>query len=248
MSYIGNSEIGKTYLGNTEIAKAYLGNSLVFQNGGSPAPPLPYTPVEYIVTDGNCYITTGKVATPPKSSEIKVKMGSNTACGLLSGWMAASGSNSKLFALARYNVNKVATFSYYTSYGSLDGMPSVAYSIDNDLPFIIKTDIKKGTQHISVKQEDSDSWTTVSKSNNNSVSSTYGLVIFAAYMDGQYSTLAPAGTRLYYCKIYNDETYTTLIFDGVPCLYNGEYGLWDKVSDSFKGNSGSGTFSGPSNS
>ena len=54
-------------------------------------------------------------------------------------------------------------------------------------------------------------------------------------------------SRLYYCKIYSDDSYTTLVFDGVPCYYNGEYGLWDRVSDSFKGNiNSSGAFTGPS--
>lgn len=217
--------------------------------GGSPTPPapLPYTPVEYIVSDGACYINTARYGTPPRSCEIKVKMGSNTACSLLAGFLVASGSNSKQFALARYSASKYATFAYYANYGASDGMPSVSYSIDNDLPFIIKTDIKKGSQHISVKQEDSDSWTTVTKSNNNSVSSDYNLRIFSAYRNGQDENIAPAGTRLYYCKIYDDATYTNLIFDGVPCIYNGEYGLWDKTRDRFFGNSGSGTFSGPSN-
>lgn len=218
--------------------------------GGTPPAPLPYTPVEYIVTDGSCYILPGSAfaATPPKSCEMKVKMGSNTGCSLLAGFVASSGSNNKQFALARC-YNKCACFSYYANYGSGDGMPSVSYSIDNDLPFIVKTDIKKGTQHISVKQENSESWTTVSKANNNSVSSTYVFAILAAYRNSQYEDKAPAGTRLYYCKIYGDAAYTNLVFDGVPCLYNGEYGLWDKVSDTFKGNANStGAFSGPSNS
>lgn len=215
--------------------------------GGTPPTPLPYTPVEYIVSDGACYIDAHLFATPPRSCEMKVKMGSNTACSLLAGWMAASGSNAKQFALARYNAAKCITFAYYNTYGSSDGMPSVAYSIDNDRPFIVKTDIKKGSQHISVKQEDSDSWTTVTKTNNNNVSSEWNLRIFSAYRNGQDETIAPAGTRLYYCKIYSDATYTTLHRDFVPCIYQGEYGLWDKVSDTFFGNSGSGTFSGPSN-
>lgn len=206
-----------------------------------------YAPVEYIETDGNCYILPGSAfaATPPKSSEIKVKMGSNTSCSLLAGWMASSGSNNKQFALARC-FNKCACFSYYTNYGSADGMPSVSYSIDNDLPFIVKTDIKKGTQHISVKQENSESWTTATKSNNNTVSSTYLFCIFGAYRNSHYEDLAPNGTRLYYCKIYSDNTYGGLVFDGVPAYYNGQYGLWDKVSGTFKANSGSGTISGPS--
>lgn len=209
-----------------------------------------YAPVEYIQTDGNCYILPGNAfaATPPKSSEIKVKMGSNTACSLLAGFLASSGSNSKQFALARYNSAKYATFAYYNTYGSQDGMPSVSYSIDNDKPFIVKTDSKKGSHNISVKQENSESWTTATKSNNNTVSSTYLFCLLGAYRNGGYEDLAPNGTRLYYCKIYSDNTYGGLVFDGVPAYYNGQYGLWDKVSGTFKANSGSGTFSGPSNS
>lgn len=222
--------------------------------GGTPPAPLPYTPVEYIVTDGNCYILPGGgfAATPPKSCEMKVKMPTSftqsTVFSLLAGYLVASGSNAKAFALARY-YNKTIAFTYYSSYGSGDGMPSIAYSLDNDKPFIIKNDIKKGSQHVSVKQENSDSWTTVAKANNNNVSSSYQFAILAAYRNSQYEDKAPSGTRLYYCKIYSDETYTNLVFDGVPCLYNGEYGLWDKVSDTFKGNANStGAFSGPSNS
>ena len=113
---------------------------------------------------------------------------------------------------------------------------------------VIKNDIKKGTQHVNIKQENSDSWTTVTKSNNNTVSSTYQFCILGAYRNGGYEDFAPDGTRLYYCKIYSDNTYGGLVFDGVPCYYNGQYGLWDKVSGTFKANSGSGTFSGPSNS
>ena len=222
--------------------------AMIAAGGSTPPTPLPYTPVEYIETDGSCYITTSIRATPPKSSEIKVRIGNNKSCELLSGFRKSSGSDTKQFSLARYNANKYATFAFYATYGPSDGMPSVEWSIDNDKPFIIKTDIKKGSQHISVKQENSESWNTVSKTNSNNVSSSYGLVILGCYLDNAYSSFASSGTRLYYCKIYTDETYSTLAFDGIPCLYNGEYGLWDRVSDTFFGNAGSGTFSGPSNS
>lgn len=39
MSYLGTNEIGKMYLGSVEIAKAYLGDTLVYSQGGAPAPP-----------------------------------------------------------------------------------------------------------------------------------------------------------------------------------------------------------------
>ena len=212
-----------------------------------------YAPVEYIETDGNCYILPGSgfAATPPKSCEMKVKMPTTftrtTAFSLLAGYLVSSGSSSNAFALARY-YNQTIAFTYYSTFGSGDGMPSIAYSLDNDKPFLIKNDIMKGSQHISVKQENSESWTTATKSNNNTVSSNYLFCILGAYRNGGYEDLAPNGTRLYYCKIYSDNTYGGLVFDGVPCYYNGQYGLWDKVSGTFKANSGSGTISGPSNS
>lgn len=208
-----------------------------------------YAPVEYIATDGDAYINTGLVATPPKSSEIKVMAKTDSNYGLLCGWTNASGGDAKNFALAKVYSGKKVGLTHYYNYAAGDGIPSIEYSIDNQTPFIVKTDIKKGTQHISVKQENSDSWTTVSKSDNNTVNSTYQLVIFNTYQGGSYSLPAPSGTRLYYCKIYSDNTYGGLVFDGVPCYYNGVYGLWDKVSGTFKGNAAaSGAFSGPSNS
>ena len=210
--------------------------------------PLPYTPVDYIVTDGACYILPGRSATPPQSSEIKVMMGSNpSACCLLGGWQKSSGADTKMFVHAKYYAQKAVGFSYYYNYGDADGVPSVEWSVDNAMPFIVKTSMKKGAQVINVKQDNSDSWVTYSKARTENVSSTYGIVILNGYQNSSYSLPAPSGTRLYYCKIYSDETYTNLFFDGIPCLYNGEYGLWDRVSNSFKGNSGSGTFSGPSN-
>jgi len=231
---------------------ALLRRRQMMMAGGTPPTPLPYTPVEYIVTDGNCYILPGKVATPPRSSEIKVQLADNSKnCSFLGGWVKGS-ADSKNFALARYlNTTKTVAFTYYAIYGESDGMPSVEYSIDNNKPFIVKSSLKNGAQSISVKQENSESWTTASKTNKNTVSSTYNLVIFGYYSGTQsaYGAFPPNGSRLYYCKIYNDETFTNLVFDGIPCLYNGEYGLWDKVSDSFKGSADSEhPFSGPSNS
>ena len=210
-----------------------------------------YAPVEYIVTDGSCYILPGSgfAATPPKSSEIKVMCGSDENYGLLCGWTNASGSNSNNFALAKVYYGKKVGITHFYNYGPNDGIPSIEYSVDNQTPFIVKTDIMKGSQHISVKQENSESWTTVSKTDNNTVSSTYQFAILNGYYNNSYSIPAPSGTRLYYCKIYSDNTYGGLVFDGVACYCNGEYGLWDKVSGTFKGSAASGhSFSGPSNS
>lgn len=213
--------------------------------GGDEPIPLPYTPVDYIETDGTAYITTRITGEPPRSSEIKVMLGGTAMCGILCAYTIPSGYDTKNFALLKC-YNKYAWFAHYYNYGSADGVPSVAYSVDNNKPFVVKTSIKKGAQSISVKEENSDSWVTTSKTQNSNVSSTYGLAIFNGYQNGSFSLPAPAGTRLYYCKIYSDSTYTTLVRDYVPCFYNGEYGLWDKVNDEFYGNAAaSGAFTGP---
>lgn len=215
--------------------------------GGSPTPPapLPYTPVEYIETDGIAYISTRVAGTPPRSSEIKVMLAGSRYCGVLCALTVASGYNNKNFALLKSS-SKHVMIGFNYNYGSADGMPSIEYSIDNNKPFVVKTNLAKGSQKISVKQEDSDSWVSASKSSTATISSTYGLVIFNGYQNSSYSLPAPEGSRLYYCKIYSDSNYTTLIRDYVPCFYNGEYGLWDKVNDVFYGNAaGSGAFTGP---
>jgi hypothetical protein len=38
-------------------------------------------------------------------------------------------------------------------------------------------------------------------------------------------------------KVYNDDIFGNLIADYIPCYYNGSFGMWDKVSNSFKGGS-----------
>lgn len=58
MIAFGASDMTKAYLGGTEVSKMYLGDELVF-GGSSPTPVLPYdAQVEYLHTDGNCWIYT----------------------------------------------------------------------------------------------------------------------------------------------------------------------------------------------
>ena len=53
--------------------------------------------------------------------------------------------------------------------------------------------------------------------------------------------------KLYVERKWPKATYTIgrLYIDGIPCQYNGEYGIWDRVTNSFFGNAaGSGAFTG----
>ena len=229
--------------GNIRNGVTILGVTGTYGGGGTP---LPYTPLEYIATDGTAYIDTGIVATPPRSSELKILVGSSGVYfRMLSGYGSSSGSNAKNFALAVISAEGAVGLTYYYNYGGNDGMPSASYSVTNNKPFTVRTSIKKGSQFLGLKQDNSETWSKATKTQNGSVSSTYHLILFNGYHGGSLVAPAPSGTRLYYCKIYSDEMFTQLVFDGVPALYNGEYGLWDNVSNSFFGNAAaSGAFTG----
>ena len=67
---------------------------------------------------------------------------------------------------------------------------------------------------------------------------TLSMYLFAFHeYDG--STNLIGSMRLYSCQIYDNGT---LVRDYIPYRYNGEVGLWDGVSNTFYGNSGSGVF------
>lgn len=203
---------------------------------------LPYTPLTYIQTDGTAYIDTGVSGSSPKSSELKVMIPNTTNCVMLGkGNINTSSQVASMFVPLYMNGSR-ACFGYRFRY--LTGAPSVSDSITNQTPFIVKTQLKAGNQYIGVKEEGDTEWTSLSKTQGTSSTGSDNLYLFR----DNYSSAplpCPSGSRVYYCKIYSDYDLTTLVFDGIPCQYNGEYGLWDKVTNSFFGNAaGSGAFTG----
>lgn len=232
MSYIGTTKIGKMYLGTTEIAKAYLGTDLVFQNG------LPYTPVEYIEGDGTAYIDTGVKGNAPMSATGKftpVVSSYYVGCRKDSGgtrfWILSTSSSSN------------AGMSYGAS--AYANAIDVSTSITNGTPIEFRTSFNAGAQKLEIKQQGDADYTAYNTATSGTITTGINVFIFA-YNNAGTATGMKSGVKCYGVKLYSDASFTTLVFDGVPCYYNGEYGLWDNVSHSFKGNAaGSGGFSGP---
>ena len=208
---------------------------------------LPYIKLNYIETDGVAYINTNITGTPPGSAELKLLLPTTAGrCQILSGYCTSSSYNSKSFAYLGYTTSsKSLMFAYYYNYGPGDGTASVAWSIENEKPFVVRTDLARRSQHQRVMEEKDSTFTVVSKTQNANISSTYKVLLFAGYLSGSVGYKCANGTRVYYCKIYSDASYTNLVFDGIPVLYNGEYGLWDKITNTFFGNAAeSGAFTG----
>ena len=245
MIKFGNNNIGKIYFGSNQIGKAYFGSNLVYDAGSSPTPPVPtpYTPVEYIETDGTAYINTGIIGKVPISVEAKMTPATSANGNYyLLGARKDSG-NTRLMPIA-LTPTKYLGFSYYN--GLFANVLNVANSVDNRTPMLIQSRIRKGSQIISVKQEGDSQFSSTSKQIDYEVNTGMNIFLFAYNYIGS-PIVSPAGTRAKYVKIYSDFDFGTLVFDGEACYYNGEYGLWDSVTDSFFGNAaGSGAFSGPS--
>ena len=209
----------------------------------------PYTEVDYIQTDGTAYIDTGVLGDDPKSMELKfVPAGTTNNIQVLLGTTNGS-ENADTYMPVYLTTSGLVGIGHYYFYSS--GGPNVTTSITNQTPVIVKAAYKKSSQVLQVKQSGESDFTTFSKTQSNEIQTNASMYLFAANSPSNSAGIRNclSGTKLYYCKIYGNDGYTDLIFDGVPCLYNGEYGLWDKVTNSFFGNiAGSGAFSGPQNS
>lgn len=209
---------------------------------------VPYTPVDYIQTDGVAYIDTGVLGNDPKSVELKfTPAGTSNNLQVVLGTTNGS-ENADTFMPVYLTTGGALGIGHYYFYSS--GGLSVMDSINNHTPAIVKAAYKKSSQKLQVKQEGEPDFTSFSKTQSNEIASNAPMSLFAAHSPSNAAGVRKciSGTRLYYCKIYSNENFTDLIFDAVPCLYNGEYGLWDKVTNSFFGNvAESGAFSGPSN-
>lgn len=206
-----------------------------------------YTPVDYIQTDGVAYINTGIKGNAPMYSEMKITpmLASSFATHLGS----RSGNNRFMLTTqwgdSGYAYDNYISFGYSTS--NFQGV-SMATSISNRTPLIVRGELAKGKQMNGIKQSGASSFTYSSSGTvNSAISTNLNMFIFANNVDGAVSQHSPSGTRVHFCRIFTIEnTLVTLLFDGMPCIYNGSYGLWDNVTNSFFGNAaGSGAFSGP---
>jgi len=213
--------------------------------GGTPPAPLPYTPVEYIETDGNAYIDTGIKGNDPRSCELKFMAGT---VGSASQCILGTGGNSENASL--YMLSFISSSGYYGfahNYFYSNSASGSGYGITANSSFEAKCAMKKSSQVAQLKREGDSSFTSYSKTQSSTLTTGKSMYLFACNnADTSVVSKCSSGSRLYYCKIYSTNNYTNLVFDGIPCVYNGEYGLWDRVTDTFFGNAaGSGAFSGP---
>lgn len=231
MIKLGNNNIGKVYLGATQIGKAYLGNNLVYTNG----PGIPDGPVDWIKSDGVAYINSGITGAAPISVSTKVLFASGDYAIL--GSKASSGEG-RLYPVAGYGQGDPFTISmgydYYWNIGNIG--PAVV----NKTPVLVHATYTSGAngQVVFYKPETDDKFIRYTHGSTANVSTSQYMGIMGYNVGGDWRPVAE-GTKLYYLRIYGDKNFNTLTFDGIPYKYNGEYGLWDNVTNTFFGNANS---------
>lgn len=219
--------------------------SMIANSGSSPTPPTPTpTAVDYIETDGTAYINTGVKGNAPMSVKLHDMVPVAPASGnsYVCGCRKDSGNTRLMFCIV--SSGKTAGPGYLGSVYSTD--IDVSASVDNQTPMTVQCKMKSGSQTFYVKQAGESSYKSKTHSTSGANTTNNDIYVFAVNWYGT-ASVAEEGTRIRVVQVYSDDSFGTLVFDGYACYYDGEYGLWDRVSDSFFGNAaGSGAFTGPS--
>ena len=216
--------------------------TLIASISGGGGSPLPYTPVEYIQTDGTAYIDSGVLSKTPMSFDLKVKLNTSiSATEVIVGTGEADGNGNTLAGLYRSNANQGKI-----GYGIYYWYSSMLTPSDFSKTMEVSSYLLNGSCKMGYKADGDSTYTSVSNNRTRNINSSLSLYIFASNNSGTPIFNASSGTRLYHLRMFCGAVMPTIVFYGIPCLYNGAYGLWDMVTNSFFGNvAGSGAFSGP---
>jgi hypothetical protein len=199
--------------------------------------------VDYIQTDGVAYINTGIKGNAPMSMKSRMipvapASGNTYICG------CRKDTGNTRFSLVLVTSGKTAGLAYGS--GAYTSDIDVSDSVDNGTIMVVQTILAAGDQKFYVKQEGESSYTSQSHSVAGTITTDTDIYLFALNNHGS-ASVCSAGTKVNTLLLYSDKTWTNLILDLRSCYYNGEYGMWDMVSDTFFGNAAvSGAFTGPS--
>jgi len=219
----------KIYVGTNEITKVYAGTIVVYEK----QEPTPYTPLTYIKSSGTQYIDTGFTPTSNKV-KVKIKFRFYNTTSTVIGSYAMSGGYKTIITI---HENKY----YFTNYN-----PS-SYRYNSNEDYDVEVEVTAGTDSSKTGTftiTDNVTGNVIGTGNRVGAfppkTTTYTNMYLFTQHNGNRIDTNKSTTRLYYCKIYdNDE----LKRDFIPVLdENNVACLYDKVSQTYFYNSGTGTF------
>lgn len=205
--------------------------------------------LEWLETDGVAYINTGYNGRQPRSVKLKTFIPTSlSSSGCLIGCEGNdSEPDSNKYIPVRIALNPFRAcfaYNYYYTGGSVDISQLVADGKIIDIYCQLKT----GSQILGVKEDGAGSYSTFSKTGSVNIQSTYTMYVFACNRVNTATYHCGPGTRIMELTIYSDFNMTTKLAEYKPWRLNGEVGLMDILTNTFKGNAaGSGAFTGGPN-
>lgn len=191
--------------------------------------PSGYTQVEYIRASGTQYIDTGVVANSPRTAQLDIEFMSRGVTQIPCGAQKNSANAMQFLNIYYYAL----TFAYGSSSGQLGLLTA------NKLYKVVTT-LRNGYQTLAIDGANQGQ-TTKSGDLVNDIP----FFLFANNNNGNPTGLCDA--KIYGCVIHNGNSVSSpKLCDLVPCIEDatGKYGMYDLVSNTFKGNSGTGDFTG----
>lgn len=235
MLRLGEQNIKGMYLGELEIKKAYLGEELVFDAVQTSRLPDGYTELEYIESTGAQYIDLEVLLSEKSSIEIDVTPLTLTSNAIL-GFFDRTGKTTSTYRFTIFYLDSYHGIRIGISYQGTSSTPSTSQltnSVGSRISLLI--DLKNKTI---VGNGESAVLNTPT-----GFETTCPLYLFGThrrFSGVSQSVNNMSKTRLYSCRIYNDEV---LSHDYIPCVNpSGVICLYDSVDRKNLQNAGTGAF------
>lgn len=199
--------------------------------------------LQWIETDGVAYIDSGVHMRTPIAARILCRfMPTSTALEVLMGFGNTSNQNSSQSFIRRYASDEFR-LAYHVNFASgVDGSSIVGYDME------AITQMKSGSQVLSVRKVGDLNFLTWNGTNTQGISTSPTYRIFATYESGSVYRQCQSGTRVNLIELFSDFNMNNKIANFVPWRLNGEVGLMETIGSNFLGNAaGSGAFTGGPN-
>lgn len=191
-------------------------------SGGSRLPE-GYTELTHIESSGTQYIDTGVIGRSGVSVNLTFELTSTSESMLVGSWSSSG----------RFYVLMVNGTTFQYGYGSLKNISGVVAATGTK--YSVKAAMLTGSQTVEVNGV-----TVVGDSDANSYNTEKTLFLFANHYTDASPAIDFAKAKLQDCQIYENGN---LVRDFVPCINpDGAVGLYDLVTKTFFGNSGTGSF------
>lgn len=228
MSYIGTTKIGKLFLGSVEIAKAYLGSDLVFQKAGGGGGDLPAgaIPCELLYSNGySGFVESGFTPGTSMSYEADIFWSLENAISTPFAYII----NSRRYApfMLENRRPEVQYDNYYM--GPSTTYPQVRRTF-------AKAVITQTGATVEYYDEEGgtllDSYTLTYNETDYTPDQTFALL----GRKNSATTIVDGSWRggLGRLRCYNDDHFGNLVADFRPCFYQGNFGYWENVGQTFK--------------